>query len=97
MSNRRLQPECLLIASLGLLGFYPEVGCELFLFHQETESRLEIIKLTGDRHVPRGAHSIIAHDLSQVKRIYSDSEWQNVSVVDARIKFASEGYTERTF
>jgi hypothetical protein len=69
---------------------YPSAEYEFLLFHQENESRLEVIKLTGDRYVPRGAHSIIVENLNDIKRLCTDAEWQDAPVVEANIQTAEE-------
>ncbi|KAF7557651.1 hypothetical protein G7046_g6000 [Stylonectria norvegica] len=73
---------------------YPGHGYEFLLFHQENEKSLEVIKLTGDRNVPRGAHSIIVEDLSHTTRLYSDAEWPDAFVVAAKMQAAEDEYVD---
>ncbi|KAK0609440.1 hypothetical protein B0T14DRAFT_343471 [Immersiella caudata] len=63
---------------------------EFLLLHQESEHRLELIKLTGVTPVPNGSTSIVARDIRTVKRCSSESDdewkWNDVRIVDAKIQ-----------
>ncbi|KAK4166987.1 heterokaryon incompatibility protein-domain-containing protein [Cladorrhinum sp. PSN259] len=63
---------------------------EFLLLHQESESRIELIKLTGAEPVPNGVTSIIAEDIRNVRRQSSDSDeewkWNEVPIVRARLQ-----------
>jgi hypothetical protein len=78
------------------MGLYPCHGYEFLLFRQENETRLEAIKLTGDRYVPRGAHSIIVENLKDVKRMCADVEWQDAPVVTGKMQVAEEEFVNNT-
>jgi hypothetical protein len=84
-----------LMSVLVHTGTYPGYGCEFILFHQPDESRLEAVKLTGDRKVPRGAISFMVEDLNTSTRIAEESEWPEASVVAARVQIAAEGFLNR--
>ena len=85
------------MASMSTPGLYPGHGYEFLLFHQENETRLEAIKLTGDRYVPRGAHSIIAENIKDVKRMCTEEEGQGAPVVAAKVQVAGEEFVNSTF
>jgi hypothetical protein len=88
--------NCLLTYSC-YSGIYPGQGYEFLLFHQPNAKRLEVIKLTGDRYVPRGAHPVIAEDLGDVKRICTGKEWLGAPAVAAKVQVAGDGFANSTF
>src|ERR1700733_4342754 len=88
--------NCLLIHSC-YSGIYPGQGYEFLLFHQPNAKRLEVIKLTGDRYVPRGAYSVIAEDLRDVKRICTGKEWLGAPAVAAKVQVAGDEFVNSTF
>ncbi len=59
-------------------------------------TRLEAIKLTGDRHVPRGAHSIVVENLVDVKSLCSIFGWHDAPIVAAKIQVAIDGFVDST-
>lgn len=75
----------------------PSDGYEFLLFHQPSEARLEAIKLTGDRKVPRGAHYFIVENLKIVKREFTAQKWLGSPVVTAKVQIAEDGFVNRKF
>jgi hypothetical protein len=71
---------------------------ELLLLHQETESRIELIKLTGAEPMRNGVTSIVAEDIRDVRRRSSDSDdewkWDKVPIVGARLQGSESGAGE---
>jgi hypothetical protein len=72
---------------------------EFLLLHQESESRIELIKLTGREPVRNGVTSIIAEDIHNVKRQSSDSDeewkWSKVPIVHAKVQGSQSAAGER--
>lgn len=92
--RRALATNSYVCLSLGL--FYTNT-LQFVLFHQPDEKSLEVIKLTGDVNVPRGAYWAMADDLTDIKRICSEEEWPEAPVVSARMQVASSGFSSSMF
>lgn len=82
-------------ASSSNLGLYPNHGYQFLLFHRQHDACLEAIKLTGDRNVPRGAHTVIVENLKDIKRTCME-EWQGKPVVTAKAQLAEDGFVNST-
>jgi len=87
----------LLTTPISTIGLFPGHGYEFLLFHQPSDTRLEAIKLTGDRDIPRGAHSFIVEDLKDVKRTCMEEKWLDSPVVAAKVQMAGDGFVNRMF
>jgi len=74
---------------------------EPLLLHQESKSRIEVIKLTGrGRAMRNGATSITAENIQKAKKRSSDSDgewkWDKVPVVHAKVQGAQWADGEST-
>lgn len=77
------------------VGDYSTHGAEIVLFHQPQPNRLEGIKITGDRNVPRGELTFTVPDLSNVARFATEEEWPGAKVVPAHGQIAHSDFRER--
>lgn len=63
------------------IGDYSAHGGEILLFLQRTPSKLEVIKVTGDRNVPRGEYSFVIPKMDGPSRICHEMEFTSVCAV----------------
>ena len=63
------------------IGDYSAHGGEILLFLQRTPSKLEVIKVTGDRNVPRGEYSFVIPNMDGPNRICHEMEFTGLCAV----------------
>ena len=63
------------------IGDYSDHGGEILLFLQQTPSKLEVLKVTGDLNVPRGEYSFVIPNMNGPSRICDEMEFTGVRAV----------------
>jgi len=79
------------------VGDYSAHGIEFLLVIQRESYTLEIIKLTGDRNVPRSEYTVIVPDLRMQRTLHNDdypAGLQNARVVQGIGQIAGTGFYE---